>query len=78
MHLSLIPIWQQSIYNGLKEISDGIVLIHDGVRPFISSQLIKENIETARVNKIAITCVKAKETLVLSLIHIFYLTHAYW
>ena len=55
---------QQSIYNGLKEISDGIVLIHDGVRPFISSQLIKENIETARVNKIAITCVKAKETLV--------------
>ena len=39
-------------------------MIHDGVRPFISSQLIKENIETARVNKIAITCVKAKETLV--------------
>ena len=26
--------------------------------------LSKENIETARVNKIAITCVKAKETLV--------------
>ena len=55
---------QQSIYNGLKEIRDGIVLIHDGVRPFISSKLIKENIEMAKVNKIAITCVKAKETLV--------------
>lgn len=55
---------QQSIYNGLKEVNDGIVLIHDGVRPFISSQLIKENIAMARENKIAITCVKAKETLV--------------
>lgn len=55
---------QLSIFNGLKEINDGIVLIHDGVRPFISSQLIKENIAMAKENKIAITCVKAKETLV--------------
>ena len=39
---------QQSIYNGLKEIRDGIVLIHDGVRPFISSKLIKENIEMCK------------------------------
>ncbi|WP_273383694.1 IspD/TarI family cytidylyltransferase [Actinobacillus porcinus] len=55
---------QRSIYNGLKELDDGIVLIHDGVRPFISSELIKENIEVATAKKIAITCVKAKETLV--------------
>lgn len=55
---------QQSIYNGLKEIKDGIVLIHDGVRPFITTQLIKANIELAKNKKIAITCVKAKETLV--------------
>ncbi len=55
---------QQSIYNGLKELDDGIVLVHDGVRPFISSELIKKNIEVAKARKIAITCVKAKETLV--------------
>lgn len=55
---------QQSIYNGLKEINDGIVLIHDGVRPFITNSLIKENIAIAKSKKIAITCVKAKETLV--------------
>jgi len=55
---------QQSIYNGLKEFNDGIVLIHDGVRPFITSDLIKENIAVAKAKKIAITCVKAKETLV--------------
>lgn len=55
---------QQSIFNGLREINDGIVLIHDGVRPFITRSLIRENIRVARTNKIAITCVKAKETLV--------------
>ncbi|PVX42957.1 2-C-methyl-D-erythritol 4-phosphate cytidylyltransferase [Pasteurella langaaensis DSM 22999] len=55
---------QESIYNGLKEVNGDIVLIHDGVRPFISSKLIKENIDVARISKIAITCVKAKETLV--------------
>lgn len=55
---------QQSIYNGLKEINGGIVLIHDGVRPFITDSLIKENIALAKKDKIAITCVKAKETLV--------------
>ena len=54
---------QQSIYNGLKEISDGIVLIHDGVRPFISSQLIKENIETARVNKNCYYMCKSKRNI---------------
>lgn len=55
---------QQSIYNGLKELDDGIVLVHDGVRPFISGELIEKNIDLAKKNDIAITCVKAKETLV--------------
>lgn len=55
---------QQSIYNGLKEFDEGIVLIHDGVRPFISHQIIRQNIQVAEQKNIAITCVKAKETLV--------------
>lgn len=55
---------QQSIYNGLKELDNGVVIIHDGVRPFITNELIRKNISVAIKNKIAITCVKAKETLV--------------
>lgn len=55
---------QQSIYNGLKELNDGIVLVHDGVRPFITDELIEKNIDVANKTGIAITCVKAKETLV--------------
>lgn len=55
---------QQSIYNGLKKLDSGVVIIHDGVRPFITSKLIEDNINLAKEKKIAITCVKAKETLV--------------
>lgn len=55
---------QQSIYNGLKELDNGVVIIHDGVRPFITNELIRKNISVAIKSKIAITCVKAKETLV--------------
>lgn len=40
-----------SVYNGLQsiddEMKDGIVLIHDGVRPFISQKLINNCVETA-------------------------------
>lgn len=53
---------QQSIYNGLKEMGDGIVVIHDGVRPFIDEEVIIKNIDVAKQNKVAITCAVAKET----------------
>ncbi len=36
---------QDSVYSGLKETESDIVLIHDGVRPFVSSNLIKRIIE---------------------------------
>ena len=44
---------QESIWNGLKVIKeftddDDIVLIHDGVRPVITEQLITDNIESVR------------------------------
>ena len=63
---------QLSIYNGLKaakEISNNeksIVLIHDGVRPLISNDLIKKNIETVKEFGSAISCVGQKETTVIS------------
>lgn len=62
---------QMSIYKGLcaaEEIAKeerNIVLIHDGVRPLISSDLLDKNIESVIQHGSAITCVDAKETIIL-------------
>lgn len=59
---------QLSIYNGLlaaKEISKSdydIVLIHDGVRPFINDILINKNIESVKKFGSAITTAPVTET----------------
>ena len=52
--------------NLTKESNDDIVLIHDGVRPFISKELITENINCAKKNKNAITVIKAIETVIVA------------
>ena len=62
---------QESIYRGLKMIEkenpgDSIVLLHDGVRPFVSSDVITRNIEGVEQNGNAITCVPAYETIITS------------
>lgn len=63
---------QLSIYNGLcaaKDISrsdDDIVLIHDGVRPLITEELIIANIESVKEFGSAISCVHQKETTVVT------------
>ena len=63
---------QESIYNGLvaaNNISvneDDIVLIHDGVRPFITEQTITDNIETVKKEGICITCIPATETFIVT------------
>lgn len=61
---------QESIYNGLcaaKSISKGeentMVLIHDGVRPLINSELLSECIECVKQNGNAITAGIVKETI---------------
>ena len=62
---------QESIYNALKaanELSnneDDIVLIHDGVRPIIDSDLIVKNIENVKKNGSAISSVPQKETTIM-------------
>lgn len=58
-----------SIYNGLKIMeadckSDDIILIHDGVRPLITDELITENIETVIKYGNAITVEAAAESVV--------------
>lgn len=56
-----------SIYNGLKVLEgeckkDDIIIIHDGVRPLISEELITTNIETVKKYGNSITVEPAPET----------------
>ena len=62
---------QDSIYNALiaaqsENEGDSIVLIHDGVRPFISDELISANIESVKKYGNAITAIPAFETILIS------------
>lgn len=56
-----------SIYHGLKALEsdckeEDIIVIHDGVRPLISEELITNNIETVKTYGNSITVEKAHET----------------
>lgn len=60
---------QDSVWNGIqrvrKEFSGterGLVLIHDGVRPFVSQSLITESIRMALEHKACVPCLKIAET----------------
>lgn len=62
---------QDSIFNALNAArknngDDAIVLIHDGVRPCITSELIDDVIACVKKNKSAITCTAMYETPVVS------------
>ncbi len=62
---------QDSIYNALKlaqtqNPENSIVLIHDGVRPNITQEVITQNIETATQKGNAITCTSCFETILIS------------
>ncbi|MFH1612345.1 MAG: 2-C-methyl-D-erythritol 4-phosphate cytidylyltransferase [bacterium] len=56
---------QDSVFCGLMKMSMdiGIVLIHDGVRPFVSKNIIKEVIIGAQKYKACIPAISVKETL---------------
>lgn len=62
---------QDSIYNALKTAesendSDSVVLLHDGVRPFVSYEVIAANIESVLEKGNGITCTSCYETILLS------------
>ena len=62
---------QDSIYHALKTAEqenpdDSIVLIHDGVRPFVSYEVIRNNIETAKTQGNGITCTPSDRTSMIS------------
>ena len=57
---------QDSVYNGLKAIGNGedaIVLIHDGVRPFVSGRLIAACISGAKRWRACIPAVEVTDTI---------------
>lgn len=57
---------QHSVCNGLDAMSDvasdDLVLIHDGVRPFVSQEMLKTAAETAREYGAAVVAVPVKDT----------------
>lgn len=62
---------QDTIYNTLKAAEeenpgDSVVLLHDGVRPFVSYEVISKNIEGVHKNGNAITCTPCYETIMIS------------
>lgn len=62
---------QDSIYHALKTAEsenpeDSIVLIHDGVRPFVSYEVISNNIESVKKHGNGITCTPCYETIMIS------------
>ncbi|KAF0221377.1 MAG: 2-C-methyl-D-erythritol 4-phosphate [Geobacteraceae bacterium] len=58
---------QNSVLNGLRAMADvsddDVVLIHDGVRPFIPAGVLEHAVETARLHDGALVAVPAKDTI---------------
>jgi len=57
---------QQSVFNGLREASgllaDDIVIIHDGVRPFVPLEAVRKSVEVAARHDGALVAVPVKDT----------------
>lgn len=56
---------QDSVYNGIKKLNSNceIVLIHDGARPFVNEDIIKNSIEEAKENNAVVVGVPVKDTI---------------
>jgi 2-C-methyl-D-erythritol 2,4-cyclodiphosphate synthase/2-C-methyl-D-erythritol 4-phosphate cytidylyltransferase len=52
-----------SVRNALEIVDDGIVLIHDGARPFVSARVIKDCIETVKIYGSAIVAYPTRDTI---------------
>ena len=56
---------QNSVYEGLKRLTveDGIVLIHDGARPFVTQEMIRRVVRKASATGAAVLAVPVKDTI---------------
>lgn len=52
-----------SVYNGLKEAKGDYVMIHDGARPFVSDNKIKEIEDALKTNDCVLLASKVKDTI---------------
>ena len=57
---------QESSYNGIKACGDktDFVVIHDAVRPFVSLDILKKNIDAVQIYKAVNTCIPSSDTIV--------------
>lgn len=53
----------ESVYNGLKEVTGNIVLIHDGARPLINNVIIERSIEGTIKSDACVVGVPVKDTI---------------
>ena len=55
---------QDSVYNGFNSLEEetGIVVVHDGVRPFTTPQMITASVEAAQQHGAAITAIPVSDT----------------
>ena len=53
----------ESVYNGLKEVTGNIVLIHDGARPLINNEFIERSIEGTIKSDACVVGVPVKDTI---------------
>ncbi len=54
----------QSVKKGLEKITgNGLVAVHDGVRPLVSKQIISESFELAAIHKAAVATVALKDSI---------------
>lgn len=53
----------QSVKNGLQNVTEGLVAIHDGVRPLVSEDIIGASFRLAAIHKCAIAAVRLKESI---------------
>ena len=56
---------QDSVYNGLQAVENDcdIVVVHDGARPFVTTELIAKSVELCQENRAVITAVPPKDTI---------------
>jgi 2-C-methyl-D-erythritol 4-phosphate cytidylyltransferase len=53
---------QDSVYQGLKQLREGIVLIHDGVRPLLPPELLLRIIEESETHQAVVPVTEIEET----------------
>ncbi|KUP04600.1 2-C-methyl-D-erythritol 4-phosphate cytidylyltransferase [Bacillus coahuilensis m2-6] len=54
---------QDSVYNGLQAVTEDIVLIHDGARPFVTGEIVSTLVNVSRQTGAAIPAVPVKDTI---------------